>query len=53
MCGVVGDRYYPESCFLSNSFDDGGCKVFIIEVVLVVYCDSTLVWVKDDNASSV
>ena len=45
MCGVFGEGF--------NSFYDGGCQIFNMDVVLVVYCDSTLVWVKDANASSI
>ena len=53
MCGVVGEWYFPESCFLSNTFDDWGCEVFNVDVVMVVYCDSTVVGVKDADASCI
>ena len=51
MCGVVGEWYLPESRFLSNSFGDQGCKVFNLDVAIVVYGDSTLVWVKYADTS--
>ena len=51
MCGIVGDWYSLVSWFLSNSFDDWGCKIFYMDIFLVVYCYHTLVWVKYSDAS--
>ena len=39
--------------FLSDSFDDEGCKVFNMDIVLLVYVDSNLVWLKYSNTSKV